>query len=155
MKQALLLARGEFKVGMMLYRNRSFANSLEKVQRAVELDPKNAHYVSYMGLLVALVQKNYRLAEELCHRALRMNHNEPQLYLNIAEVYLRARNKEDAVEALTVGLQYTKRNLRLTQALRKLGVRRPPVIPFLERKHFLNRHLGKARYRLLRVLGRE
>ena len=150
-----MLARGEFKVGMMLYRNHSYANSLEKIQRAIELDPTNALYVSYTGLLVALAQRNYRLAEELCHRALRMNRHEPQFYLNLAEVYLRRRKQEDAVETLTVGLQYTKRNVRLTRALRKLGIRRPPVIPFLERKHFLNRKLGKARHRLLRVLGRE
>lgn len=155
LKREILQARSEFKVGISLYRSRSYASSLEKIQRAVELDPRNPRYVSYMGLLVALAQKNYKLAEELCHRALRMNRNEPQLYLNMAEVYVRARNKEDAVEALTVGLQYTKRDVRLTRALRKLGVRRPPVVPFLQRKNFLNRHLGRARHRILRILGKE
>jgi hypothetical protein len=32
-------------------------------------------------------------------------------------------------------------------------VRRPPVISFLERKHFLNRYLGKARHKILKDAG--
>jgi len=32
--------------------------------------------------------------------------------------------------------------------------RRPPVLPFLDRNNFLNRKLGKVRYRVLQSLGR-
>ena len=95
------------------------------------------------------------MAEELCHAAVRMNRKEVQSWLNLAEVYIQAGQKGDAVEALTVGLPYTKRDVRLIRALRKLGVRRPPVFAFLERKHFLNRHIGKLRHKVLQVLGQE
>lgn len=148
-------AEAEFKQGMTHYRNGYYGKALDKLQAAVELDRQNALYVSYAGLMVARAQKNYQVAEELCHTAVRMNRKEVQAYLNLAEVYLQAGQKSDAVEALTVGLPYTKRDVRLIRALRKLGVRRPPVFAFLERRHFLNRHVGKLRHKVLQMLGQE
>ncbi|MDA2913758.1 tetratricopeptide repeat protein [Acidobacteriia bacterium AH_259_A11_L15] len=148
-------ADNAFQQGMMFFRSSYYGKAVTTLQRAVELDRHNSLYVSYLGLLVALAHKKYAEAEQICHTALRMKRNQVQSYLNLAEVYLKAGNKEDAVETLTVGLQYTKRDVRLTRALRKLGVRRPPIIPFLQRKHFLNRHLGKLRHRVLQRLGIE
>lgn len=148
-------ADNAFQQGIMFFRSSYYGKAVTALQRAVELDRQNPLYVSYLGLLVALAHKKYAEAEQICHTALRMKRNQVQSYLNLAEVYLKAGNQEDAVETLTVGLQYTKRDVRLTRALRKLGVRRSPVIPFLQRKHFLNRHLGKLRHRVLQRLGIE
>ncbi len=116
---------------------------------------QNPLYVSYLGLLLALAQKKYADAERLCHAALRMQRNEAQCYLNLAQVYVKARKKGKAAETLSMGLQYTKRDARLARDLRRLGVRREPVIPFLERRNFLNRHLGRLRHRALVLLGQE
>ncbi len=148
-------AEKEFKEGMTQYQAGYYARAFARFQRAVELDKTNATYLSYLSLLVALAQKNFEAAEQLGHTALRMTRNDPQLYLNLAEVYLKAGDKEDAVEALQVGLTYTKQDVRLKRMLRKLGVRRPPVISFLERKHFLNRYLGMARHKILKMIGQE
>jgi len=144
-----------FKEGMTLFRSGYYGKAVAKFQEAVELEKQNPTYISYLGLLVALAHKKYSEAEQLCHTALRMKRTETQSYLNLAEVYIQDGKKEDAVETLTIGLQYTKRDVRLTRALRKLGVRRPPVFAFLERRHFLNRHVGKLRHRVLQMLGKE
>lgn len=148
-------AQKAFKEGLTHYRNSYYGKALPKFQQAVELNRQNPLYVSYLGLLLALAQKKYADAEQLCHAALRMKRNEPQFYLNLAEVYVRARQKSDAVETLSVGLRYTKRDARLTRALRRLGVRREPPLPFLKRRSFLNRHLGRLRHRVLVLLGQE
>lgn len=154
-RTAKVEAEKAYKEGMMHYRNGYYGKAVAKLQEAVELDKQNLTYISYLGLLVALAHKKYTEAEQLCHTALRMKRTEVQSYLNLAEVYIQEGKKGDAVEALTVGLQYTKRDVRLVRALRKLGVRRPPVFPFLERRHFLNRHVGKLRHRVLQMLGKE
>lgn len=145
----------EFKQGLIRLRNHYPGQALAHMRRAVELDSRNPFYLSYFGLLLGLVEKKWAEAQELCNTALRMKRNEAQLYLNLAEVYLRAGKREDTVDTLTMGLRYTKRDLRLGRALRKLGVRRQPVFTFLDRKHFLNRSLGKLRQRVLKVLGDE
>lgn len=155
MKKTKTAAEVEFDQGLQLYRDGYYGKALDKLRAAVELDKQNPLYVSYLGLLVAVAQKKYEDAAQLCHTALRMNRQLVQGYLNLHQVYLKAGMKADAVEALTVGLQYTKRDVHLVRALRQLGVRRPPVFPFLERKHFLNRHVGKLRHRVLQMLGKE
>jgi len=155
MTKATSEAEQAFEQGMEFYKNGYWGKALDKFREAVELDKQNPKHVSYLGLLVAVAKKSYEEAEQLCHVALRLDHKYVQGYLNLADVYLRARKKVDAVECLTVGIKYTKRDVHLVRALRKLGIRRPPVIPFLERKHFLNRHLGMLRHRVLQMLGKE
>jgi Flp pilus assembly protein TadD len=142
-------AMEEFKQGIQLLRSDYQGKALVHVRQAVELDKKNPLYVSYLGLLVGLVQHKHAEGEQLCQQAIRMRHNEPRLYLNLAEVYLKAGKKADAVETLTQGLLYTKQDPRLREALRKLGVRRSPVIGVFHRGHFLNKQLGRLRHRLL------
>ncbi|MFQ5694612.1 MAG: hypothetical protein ACE5HB_01330 [Terriglobia bacterium] len=138
-----------FREGLLHYRNHYHGKALEAFQRSVELEPGNALSLSYLGLLVALVQRNYSVAEQLGQEALRLRHNEAQCYVNLSEVYVRAGQRADAVECLTTGLQYTKRDARLVRALHNLGVRRRPVLRFLGRQNLLNRGLGRARHRLL------
>ena len=96
----------------------------------------------------------FYLAEKLCSQALQMKRTQPELYLNLAEVYGLAGNKEDAIETLSRGLRFTKQNEHLADALRRFGSRRPPVLGFLDRTHFLNRLFGKIRNRLLISLGK-
>ncbi len=137
----------EFKEGLDALRTYS-RRALGHMKKAAELDKKNPFYLSYLGLALALADEKWAEAEDLCYTAVRMKRDQPQLYLNLAEVYTRAGKKEDAVWVLNNGLHLTKRDSRLARALRQLGVRRPPLLPFLDRKNFLNRHLGKLRRRV-------
>ncbi len=143
----------EFKLGLALLRDNFPLEALPHVSRAAELEKNNPFYLSYFGLLVGLVNEKWAEAEQLCDLAVRMKRNQAQLYLNLAEVYLKAGRKQDAVETLVMGQKYTGRDVRLARALGKLGARRPAVLPFLDRRHFLNRHLGKLRHRTMRLFG--
>jgi Flp pilus assembly protein TadD len=138
----------EFKEGLDALRGTYSRRALVHMKKAAELDKKNPFYLSYLGLALALADQRWEEAEDLCYTALRMKRDQPQLYLNLAEVYTQAGKKEDAVWVLNNGLHLTKRDPRLARALRKLGVRQPPLLPFLDRKNFLNRHLGKLRRRV-------
>lgn len=145
----------EFRRGLALLRSDYPGKALGHVRRAAELEQNNPVYLSYLGLLVGRTEKRWRAAERLCRQALRLRHNQAQFYLNLAEVYGSEGRKEDAVEVLTSGLQYTKRDVRLTRALGKLGLRRAPVLSFLGRKSTVNRRLGKLRHRALKLLAVE
>ena len=91
---------------------------------------------------------------ELCRKAIGMKRNEPQLYLNLAEVYMSAARRRDAVETLDAASRYCAFDARIKQMRGKLGQRCLPVLPFLERSNPLNRSLGKLRQRLLERLGK-
>jgi Flp pilus assembly protein TadD len=143
----------EFKTGLTLLRDDYCTKALPHMQRAVELDKNNPYYMSYLGVVMARSEQKWADAEKMCDAAVRMKRNQAQLYLNLAEVYLAAGRRDDAVEALQSGLKFARRDLRLTIAMNKLTHRRPPVLSFLQRRHPLNRQLGRLRHRTLQMFG--
>ncbi|MGA2483471.1 MAG: tetratricopeptide repeat protein [Candidatus Acidiferrales bacterium] len=146
-------AFGLFKEGLTLLRNSYPQQALKYMQRAVDLERTNPYYMSYLGVVLARSERRWAEAEQLCDTAVRMKRNQAQLYLNLAEVYMAADRKEDAMEVLRSGLRYARRDVRLNIAMNRLTERRRPVLPFLTRKHPLNRQLGILRHRTLQMLG--
>lgn len=142
----------EFKLGLTRLRDGFPAQALQHIQRAAQLEQQNPFYLSYLGLLLALTRKRWAEAERLCTTALRIKRTHPQLYLNLAEVYLAAGQRQEAIEALVLGLQYTNRHPSLLRTLERISMRRPPILPFLPRANVVNRMLGRLRHRMLQWL---
>ena len=138
-----------FQEGMYLYEHQEFQRALQKLKEAVDLDRHNPKYLTTLGITVARLQKNFELAEQLCRRAVRKGHKDPQVYINLAEVYMNSGNKQRAMDTLRNGLKFTKRNERIKEQIRVMGMRRPPVFPSLGRDHPVNMFLGKVRHVLL------
>jgi Flp pilus assembly protein TadD len=143
------LGMSDFREGLKLFRDGHPDEALSHVKRALEMIPANPFYLSYAGLLVAIAERRFADAESLCREALAIRRNHPQLYLNFAEMYKTAGRPLDAIDVLERGLAATRRDRRIRKALDRLGRRRPPVFPFLQRDNRLNRILGKYRHRLL------
>ncbi len=142
----------EFKQGLHMFCEKSYNCALARFRRAYELEPSNPYFLSYCGLALAYAEHKWADAEQLCESALRMKRNQGQLYLNLAEVSLRAGKKADAVEILESGLEHAPRDVRLRRMLQSIGIRRPAVLPFLHRTHPLNRALGRVRHRVYKIL---
>ena len=138
----------EFKKGLAALQNGYSGFAAIHLRKAFEHDSGNPFYVSYYGLALARTQDDWAKAESLCQAALRMMRDQPDLYVNLAEVYRRAGKLEEALWTLYNGLYFTQWDAHLVRELEDMGVRRPPVLSFLGRKHFLNRQLGKLRHRL-------
>ena len=145
----------EFKEGLTHLRNNYAKKASENFNHALELDPKNPFYLSYLGVALAAGDQKWEEAEDLCYSAVKMKRMQPELYVNLAEVYRLAGKKQDAIDTLMTGLPMTRNDERLIKMLRKLGVRRPPVLSFLERDHVLNKKLGKLRAKILTSMGKE
>jgi Flp pilus assembly protein TadD len=147
-------ALADFKQGIKLLRNGHSADAVEYLRHAAELEQQNPYYLSFLGVSVARAQRQWAPAMKFCETALSLKRNEIQLYLNLAEVYMSAGRRDDALEVLDRGLIYFKADARIGRARANLGMRRVPVLQFLEREHFLNRILGKLRHRMLGPLGK-
>lgn len=144
----------EFKEGMALLRNNYARKAMPYFTRALQQDKTNPFYISYLGVAMAAAERKWDEAEELCLQALKMRRTQPELYLNLADVYRLAGRRQEQIDTLFQGLHMTKRDPRIAEVLKRHGVRRTPVIPFLERSNPLNRELGRLRYRVLRSLGK-
>jgi Flp pilus assembly protein TadD len=123
--------------------------ALAHVRRALKAEPQNPFFLSYVGMLCAVVEKRYVAGEKLCREALEIKCNHAQLYLNLAEVYRQAGRHRDAMKTLQKGFVSTGRDLRIRMALEKIGGRRPPLLSSLGRCHPLNRLLGRLRHRMI------
>lgn len=142
-------ALAEFKQGIKYLRDAHPNSALVHFRNAVELNRHNPYYISFVGVSLARAERNWAPALNLCETALGMKRNDAQLYLNLAEVYTSAGRRGEALMILDRALVSLGRDARIQRARRKLGSRRPPVLPFLDRENILNKYLGSLRHRLM------
>jgi tetratricopeptide (TPR) repeat protein len=107
---------------------------------------KAASGLSYFGLCLALVQRKYKTAVELCRRALDLEFYNGDHYANLTRVYSAAGNRKKAIETANAGLKLLPEHKELQRARGELGVRSRPTVPFLDRTHPINVSLGHARH---------
>jgi hypothetical protein len=101
---------------------------------------------SWYGLTLVLVEKNSNLGVVLVDEAVRNGRPERELSINQSRVAIALGQRMRAVRALERGLSYLPGDPELTAAREALGRRTPPVVPFLSRRSWVNRVLGKIRH---------
>jgi tetratricopeptide (TPR) repeat protein len=111
-----------------------------------QLTGKSAKGLSYFGLCIALVQKKYKTAIDLCKRALELEFYNSDHYVNLMRVYVAAGNRKKALETVEAGLKLHPEDDALLAARRSLGMRARPAVPFLDRANPINVSLGRARH---------
>ena len=113
--------------------------------------PDDPLILSYFGCFQAIVDKKYRSGVEACKRAILLLKKKetfseevlyPVFYLNLGRAYVAAGKKKDAIDSFKKGLRYDNGNSDLKQELHKLGVRKQPPVPFLDRSNPINRYIG-------------
>jgi tetratricopeptide (TPR) repeat protein len=110
------------------------------------LESKNAEGLSFYGLCLALVERKFKIAIDLCKKAIEMQFYHADHYANLARVYLAASNRKKAIEALEQGMKVLPQDELLILVRQELGVRSRPAVPFLSRDNPVNKALGRARH---------
>jgi Flp pilus assembly protein TadD len=122
--------------------------ALQTLERAAALEPENPRVLSELAVLVAIERGQIRRGLELSQVALEHDAKDPETYLNLAQIYLKAGNKTEAVHCLREGLKIAPRHHGIIANLGALGIRRPPVFKSLPRSHPLNHLTGLVLHRL-------
>jgi tetratricopeptide (TPR) repeat protein len=141
----------------VLLRRKTYGSALRIAKDAIAHYPNDPYIISYCGLLTALVQKKHKDGIKMCKSSLKTLKKSdydktsayPSLYLNFGRVYLLSGDKNKAFDTFHKGLSKDHDYKDLIWELKKLGIRRPPVIPFLPRSFFINKYLGKLRHWML------
>jgi len=98
---------------------------------------------SYMGLLRLLREKDAATGLSLCREALEADPGEALLHLNLAKAYAACGQRYAAIQTVRQGLRIrSPHRSMLVRLSAELGVRRKPVLRFLQRDHPLNKVLG-------------
>ncbi len=144
----------EFREGVELLKNGYPEKALVRLRRAFESDKHNPYYISFLGLSIARAEQKWDHASELCELAVKLKRTEIQFHMNLIEVYALTGMRDKALHKLDSALRLFGDDARLKRARSKVVKRQAPVLPFLERNHFLNRELGKLRHRMLKRLDK-
>lgn len=136
-----------FRLAASCYRQKKLPGAKRLFMRACEFKKDEPRYKSYCGLLLALVDRKMKQAEQLCESAIKPGATS-DLYYNLGRVYQMQGQREKALKIFHKGLQVDRRNTDIHRELENMGTRRKPVFPFLPRGNFLNRMAGKIRSRL-------
>ena len=147
--------------------NREAEDSFEKGYRALEendwraataffeaaltlekkLTPKapQARYRSYYGLCIGLAKKRHDDAIKMCQVAIQLEQYNPDLHWNLGRVLYDAGRRREAYRVFVRGVKQQPGHRGLVNDIKRMGLRRKSVFPFLSRKNPLNVALGRMR----------
>lgn len=108
--------------------------------------PKDASGLSWFGLTIAMMQRKFKPAIDLCRRAIELEFYNGDHYANLARVYIAAGNRKKALETIDQGQKLIPDHDYLAAVRTELGVRARPAVPFLTRENPINVSLGQARH---------
>ena len=92
--------------------------------------------------------RELRRGLELCKRAHISDPRNPYIFWCLANLHLLSRSRKEAIDSVERGLRAAPDNFMLLRLRKRLGVRRSPPLPFLNRNHGLNIKLGRLMHRL-------
>lgn len=121
------------------------AEAVVQLREALRRAPDHAKTRSLLGVGVARMPGGFEEARNLCESAARQEFFNPDLYANLAQIYLRVGRRAEALRYLRRGQMIDPGHAGINAAVAQLGKRRMPVVPFLPRRHPVNRALGSAR----------
>lgn len=134
-----------FRTALRAYRRRILLQAFDGFRRLVEDGSSDPRHISYYGLLLAITKGKVREGLELCECALEVAFYDPEMYLNLARLHVRTGWKSQAAKVLRNGLRIDPGHPGLLREIRRVSPRAAPPLPFLDREHFVNHHLGKLR----------
>lgn len=106
-------------------------------------DTESPEMLSLMGYSLARDAGQFRKGIELCLKAVALNPHNCDHYLHLGRIYLLADKKDFAIKAFRKGLKIRK-DARIIEELRRLGIRRSPPFASLSRNHIVNRVMGRV-----------
>jgi len=143
-----------FRKGLQALEQRRYLEGLAYFESALNLEEKSGNparrmkYLSFYGVSLSQAAGRTQEAIEMCEHALTVEFYNPDLYLNLAKVYLAAGQRRRAHKALCQGLRIERRHTGLLSEIHRMGLRRKPLFRFLPRNHVLNRVTGQLAARL-------
>jgi Flp pilus assembly protein TadD len=134
----------------MVNRNR-VTPARKELEKALQICPRHPGYLSLYGLCIAVESEDFESARRLCESAIRLNPRDPLSRVNLGKVLRLQGETGAAYGEFIAAWKLDKQHPAPATELSRMGIRRPPVLPFLPRSHRANVMLGKLRSRMTRL----
>jgi len=116
-----------------------------EIEKRFQVRQHQARYLSYYGLCLGMTRTRLHEAIRLCREAVGIEQFNPDLRWNLGRVLMAAGRRREAYDTFIRGLSQQPNHAGLKREMRRLGIRRRPVLPFLSRANPINVMLGKMR----------
>jgi Flp pilus assembly protein TadD len=133
-------------LGMLELNHGNTLLALQAFEQAATL-ARTPALLSCLGFCLAKEQGEVKQGRSLCLEALKLEPQNALHYLNLGRTYLEANQKMLALQSFRKGIKI-QRHPGIVAELKRLGIRKAPVFPFLPRENFLNRYCGLILHRL-------
>jgi tetratricopeptide (TPR) repeat protein len=134
-----------------LMRGGEYKKAFQLLKEGLDVYPGDLLLRSYYGAIYSKVERKARDGVRICRDAIskldsKVSVNRellyPIFYLNLGKAYLGANKKKEAFRAFNIGLKSDPTNTAIHEEIQKLGKRKNPIFPFLERSNPLNKYVG-------------
>lgn len=149
-EQVTLESQALYNIALEHINRNRYEKAICLLKKAIRMAPRNPYYLSFLGLCHAQTGGDHAEALAACRRALAMKPRDTVLMVNLGRVQRLAGDNGAAYTTFLEAWKLDRAHPSPAAELSKMGIRRPPVIPFLPRGHWLNKYAGMARARLLR-----
>ena len=144
-------AEGSFEKGYRALGANDWRAATAFFEAAIMLEKKltprspQARYRSYYGLCLGLAKKRHDEAIKMCQSAIQLELYNPDLHWNLGRVLYNAGRRRDAYRVFVRGVRQQPGHRGLISDIRRMGLRKKAVLPFLRRNNPLNVVLGRMR----------
>ncbi len=142
-----------FKQALELLSRNHAGEAMKRFEEALQISPNNAVYMSHYGHCVAIEKDDLVSARKLCERAVKMDPDDPVTQVNLGKVLRLQGENKLAHKTFIKAWKTNKTHPAAAAELSRMGIRRPPVLSFLSRTHWLNKRLGAWRIKIERGLN--
>jgi tetratricopeptide (TPR) repeat protein len=112
------VAQEQFKKGLALLNAGDLWSAVQSFRWAVNLNPQNPRYHTYLGVALTKTKKRLHEAEEHCKTAIALDYNNAQYYVHLGLVYKTGHLFEKARKQFEMALKLDPKH---PQALRELA----------------------------------
>ncbi len=133
-------AESLFKKGVEAINNGDMVSALGFFERATSMEDTPVNR-TYLAFCIAKERGQFKKAISMCEEAMKEEPQNAVHYLNLGRIYVLTGQRSDAMRVLRDGLHHEEKK-DIVDELIKLGMRKPPVIPFFKRENLLNKYIG-------------
>ncbi|MDF1552584.1 MAG: hypothetical protein P1P84_05950 [Deferrisomatales bacterium] len=134
---------------MALFHGGRYAHCLSEVRKVEATAADDPRVAALLGACNALVSGRLRPGIERCSELIEKTFYIPDLYCALGVLLVKSRHRDQAYQVFRRGLQIDPHHRALHSHIRDMGLRRRPVLRFLDRTHPANQALGLLRARLI------
>ncbi len=151
-RDTTLESQGLFNLALEKIKRNLFREALSHLIHALRIAPGNPSYRSYFGYCLAQSEGDFDRAVLFCRQAAESRPMDPQLHVNLGKVHRLNGDNAAAYREFLEAWGVCRGHPLAAAALTRMGIRRPPVVPFLNRSHWCNKYLGLVRAAIERRL---